>query len=106
MRRFAMHSSGVSGTDSAIIIPSDTIFYRVFTANTAIAITVPDGATIITFDCPATYWVGYDTAAVIPTIDSDDVGAERNPGERSIDGITTIYIICATASNIALSFYA
>lgn len=105
MRTFAMHNSGISGSDSAVILPSDTVYFRLLTADTAIQVTVPADANVVLFDCPENYWVGYNGSVTIPTTDSDNVNSERNPGERIVEPGDILHIISSSATNIALTFY-
>ena len=104
MKQFAMHHAAISGHDSSIIVPSDTVFFRPLVADVEMIVAVPAGANIVLFDSGSDFWVKYDETVTIPTI-AEDTSSDRNPSDRLITNVTNIHIMSGTTSDIVLAFY-
>jgi hypothetical protein len=108
--RIAKDPGGMS-TDA--IASSDYVLARVMTADSAESITVPAGYDYVMFGCVdgsgnggSFYADFHGTTAAEPSGDvTDGTGAELNPYIRTLDGITTISVLCPVACIITAAFY-
>lgn len=80
---------------------------RSLAANTAETETPPQNARAVLINAQADVWVRWDGSdATVPSGDeTDGTGSELNPGWRSLEGVTTFSIICASATVATFCYY-
>lgn len=89
-----------------VIPQSDTIYNVVLSANVEQTITVPTGATIVTFSADKNFYCRFDGSVVVPVSNIlNGTGGEINPDKRSVRGITEIHLIATATTVVTLSFF-
>lgn len=92
---------------SLLLNPSDTVNARVLATGVAETVTVPTGATVVSFSGTADFYVNFNGGtAAVPVADiTDGTGSELNPTVRYIPGKTSFSIVAPADAVVVMSFY-
>lgn len=84
---------------------SDAINAVSLAANTADSIAIPSGAKFVIFSATADFYLKADGTATVPGNTTDGTASELNPTMRSINDVSALSVISASACIVTAAFY-
>lgn len=89
-----------------VIFPAKYVNAYVLAANTAQPVTIPTGARVAMFSATSNFYVKFQGAAAVPTVNVTNGSApELNPTARDVTGYTTLSLVAPADSVVTICYF-